>query len=107
MKNRIVLTTNPTEHAGWIIVDAGRMTQEQISVVTIARPMGCGPITKKEEHYSCLAKLPLNQYFPSKISLVKKNTLPKRAPSRGDDDDRQHYQSTCHGDLHNVLTDCF
>ena len=37
----MLLMMNPTEHTGWIIVDALRnfMTQAQISAVTIARPV--------------------------------------------------------------------
>ena len=37
VKNGILLTMNPTEHTGWIIVDAGRLMKAQISAVTMAR----------------------------------------------------------------------
>ena len=36
VKNGMLFTTNPTEHTGWIIVDAGLMNQAQISAVTMA-----------------------------------------------------------------------
>ena len=36
VKNGILLTMNPTEHTGGIVVDAGRMMKAQISAVTIA-----------------------------------------------------------------------
>ena len=46
VKNGITLTTSPTEHTGWIIVnDAGRMAQAQISAVTIARAVA--PLPKR------------------------------------------------------------
>ena len=32
----MLLMMNPTEHTGWIIVDAGLMNQAQISAVTMA-----------------------------------------------------------------------
>ena len=37
MKNGILLTINPAEHTGLTNVDAGRMTQAQISEMVIAR----------------------------------------------------------------------
>ena len=53
VKNGILLTTNPTEHTGgWIIVDAGRMRQAQISAVTIARAVAILP--KRENIISAL-----------------------------------------------------
>ena len=36
LKNGMLLTMNPAEHTGWIIVEAGRFTSAQISDMTIA-----------------------------------------------------------------------
>ena len=48
VKNGILLTINPTEHTGWIVVDvdAGRKMKAQISAVTIARAVTPLPKTK-------------------------------------------------------------
>ena len=43
VKNGILFTTNPTEHTGWIIVDAGRLMKAQISAVTMARAVTALP----------------------------------------------------------------
>ena len=64
---------NPTEHTGWITVDAGRMMQAQISAVTIASPVTASPKRK-----NLINALPYSS--SSDISPVKKVTLPKRAP---------------------------
>ena len=73
VKNGILLTMNPTEHTGWIIVDAGRLMQAQISAVTMVRAV------------TALPKRRVTKYaFPisgsSKMSPVKRNTCLKRAP---------------------------
>ena len=67
----ILLTMNPTEHTGWIIVDAGFMTQAQISAITMARAVV--PFVKRgNSKYA----LPLS----TNMSPVKKCSLLKRAP---------------------------
>ena len=43
VKIGMLFTTNPTEHTGWIIVDAGLLTQTQISAVSIARAVTALP----------------------------------------------------------------
>ena len=74
VKNGILLTTNPAEHTGWIIVDAGRMMRAQISAVTIARAVM--PLEKRMKTSVNAAMLS----SCSNKSPVKKYTLPKRAP---------------------------
>ena len=48
VKNGMLLTMNPTEHTGWIVVDvdAGRLMKAQISAVTIARAVTPLPKTR-------------------------------------------------------------
>ena len=71
VKNGILFTTNPTEHTGWIIVDAGFMTQAQIPAITMARAVA--PFVKRgNSKYA----LPLS----TNMSPVKKCSLSKRAP---------------------------
>ena len=72
MKNKIWLRTDPTEHTGWIVVDAGRMTQAQISAVTMARAVT--PL-KRRRNILCALLSGL-----SNVSPVKKYIPLKRAP---------------------------
>ena len=76
VKNGIVLTMNPTEHTGgWIIVDAGRMMQAQISAVTIARAV-IALLERRNTRYALPTSgssktSPVNKFTPLKV---------KRAP---------------------------
>ena len=73
VKNGILLTMNPAEHTGWMIVDAGRMTQAKISEVIITRTVP--PLQKTRKILADLAILSC-----SNTPSVKKDTLSKRAP---------------------------
>ena len=73
VKNEIWLTMNPTEHTGWIIVDAGRMTQAHISAITMARAVAPLPIRK-----NIIFALPTSG--STNMSPVKKFILSKSAP---------------------------
>ena len=67
------MTTNPTEHAGQIIVDAGRMTQAHISAITMARAVTVLPKRK-----NIIFALPYSG--STNMSPVKKFNFTKRAP---------------------------
>ena len=62
---------NPWEQTGWVIVDAGRMTQAQISQVTIAKAVM--PPEKNVSLANSLATL-------SNTPPVKKYNLMEKAP---------------------------
>ena len=73
VKNGILLTMNPTEHTGLIIVDAGRLMQAQISAVTMARAVTAFP---KRRNTNC--NLP-SSGLPN-MSPVNKFIFLKRTP---------------------------
>ena len=75
VKNGILLTMNPTEHTGLIIVDAGRMMQAQISAVTMASAMA--PFPKRRNTKFALPISGSPNMSPVKILIPLKVT---RAP---------------------------
>ena len=75
VKNGILLTMTPIEHTGWIIVDAGRMMEAQISAVTMARAVAPLP-ERRNTKYALIASgsynmPPVKKFVPLKL---------KRAP---------------------------
>ena len=70
VKNGILLTMNPTEHTGWIVVDAGRMIKAQISADTIARAVT--PLQKRRNIRCALLSSGLPNMTPVKKKISKK-----------------------------------
>ena len=80
VKNGILLTMNPTEHTGWIIVDTGRMTQAHISAVTMARAVAALP-KRRNTKYAFPTSVSSNWiHLDWNTSSVKKYILTKKAP---------------------------
>ena len=86
LKNGMLLTMNPAEQTGWMIVEAGRMTRAQISEVIIA--MAARPLEKTRNIVATMAIL-MDEVNKNLVSLVsswsnrlpdKKYTLSKTAP---------------------------
>ena len=75
LKNGILLTMNPTEHTGWIIVDVWRMTQATISVVTIARAVAPFPKRMNTKH-----ALPTSGSTDSKFSELTSGSIYPKGP---------------------------
>ena len=75
LKNGKLLTMNPREHTGWTIVDAGRITQAQISEVIIVRA-----VVQAEKRTNIALNLVKSHSRSTKRSPVKKYTFSKRAP---------------------------
>ena len=80
LKNGMLLTMNPAEQTGWIIVEAGRMICAQISEMTIAKAVT--PLEKRMNIEVNLATLIDADLLPSwsNKSPAKKYTLSKMAP---------------------------
>ena len=74
VRNGIVLTMNPGEQMGWLIVDAGPMTRTQISEVTIVRA-----VMPLEKTRKILVDFVILSSCSKKAPVIK-STLRKRDP---------------------------
>ena len=74
VRNGIVLTMNPAEQTGSVIVDAGRMTRTQISEVTIVRA-----VMPLEKTRKILVDFVILSSCSKKAPVIK-STLRKRDP---------------------------